>query len=65
MKTQKLLVIVASVCLLAVFVCGSAYAAEPDDTIIPEYLAEFTENSDDTLRELEDVSRREPTLDYR
>jgi len=26
MKTQKLLVIAASVCLLAVFVCGSAYA---------------------------------------
>ena len=56
MKSYKLLVIVASVCLLAVFVCGSAYAEEPYDTIIPEYLAEYQENVNETLRELDNIS---------
>ena len=54
MKIQKLLVITASVCLLAVFVCGPAYAQEEE--IIAEYLAEFQENSSEALGELDDVS---------
>ena len=57
MKSQKLIVIVASVCLMAFFISGSAYAEEPDDTIIPDYLAEYQENVNETLRELENTSR--------
>jgi hypothetical protein len=54
MKTQKLLVIVASVCLMAFLISGSAYAqARP---IIANYLAEFQENSGETLRDLDEVS---------
>jgi hypothetical protein len=57
MKTQKLLVIVASVCLMAFFISGSAYAQDELDQIIAAYLAEFQENSDETLSDLNDVSR--------
>ena len=57
MKSQKLIVIVASVCLMAFFISGSAYAEGPDDTIIPDYLAEYQENVNETLRELENTSR--------
>jgi sugar-specific transcriptional regulator TrmB len=55
MKTQKLIVIAAIVCLLAVFISGSAYAQAAE--IIAEYLEEFQENSNETLRELENISR--------
>jgi hypothetical protein len=57
MKIQKLLVIAASLCLLAVFVSGSAYAQDELDQIIAAYLAEFTENSATTLDEVQDISR--------
>jgi hypothetical protein len=42
---------------MAFLISGSAYAQDELDQITAAYLAEFTENSDDTLRELEDVSR--------
>ena len=56
MKTQKLFVIVASVCLLVVFVSGSAYAQDDLDQIIAEYLAEYQKNLDETTRELNDIT---------
>ena len=57
MKFQKLLVIVGSVCIMAFFISGSAYARDDLAQIIAEYLAEYQENTDETLRELENVSR--------
>ena len=41
---------------MAVFVCGSAYADEPVDTIIPDYLAEFHRNVNETLGDVENIS---------
>ena len=54
MKTQKLIVIAAIVCLMAFFISGSAYAQAEE--IIDEYLGEYQENVNETLRELENTS---------
>jgi hypothetical protein len=54
MKTKKLLVIAASVCLLAVFVAGSAYAQVAE--IIADYCEEVGQNVTTTLNELDDAS---------
>ena len=55
MKTQNLLLIVASACAMVLLSSGSAYAQE--NQIIAEYLAEYDQNSTDTLGELRDVAR--------
>ncbi len=55
MKTLKLNVIAASVCLLAVFISGPAQAQEVG--IIADYCAEIEQNVADTLEELRAASR--------
>jgi hypothetical protein len=55
MKTQNLLLILASACVMVLLSSGSAYAQE--NQIIAEYLVEYDENSTDTLGELRDVAR--------
>jgi hypothetical protein len=56
MKTQKLLVIVASVCLMAVFVAGSAYAG-PLGPIKAEFCAQVAEDAFNAGEELVDGAR--------
>ena len=54
MKTQNLLLIVASACVMVLLSSGSAYAQE--NQIIAEYLAKHDENSTDTLGELRHIA---------
>jgi hypothetical protein len=53
-KTQKLFLIVASVCAMAFLGSGSASAQE--NQIIAEYLAEYDENATETLGDLSDIA---------
>lgn len=54
MNYQKMLVIAASVCLLAFFVSGAAHAQVGE--IIEDYCAEVAQNVNNTQKELADAS---------
>jgi hypothetical protein len=56
MKAQKMLVIVASVCLLAVFVSGPAYALSPLTEIILSFCEEVAKDAGEAVHELEEAA---------
>lgn len=56
MKTQKLIVIAAIVCLLAVFLAGPAYAQDEAEEIWAEFCEEIEHDADKALEDLADAN---------
>ncbi len=56
MKAQKLLVIAASVCLLAVFVAGFAHAEPPLPGIIADFCQETLEDTEEAAEEISEAA---------
>ena len=56
MKTQKLILIVASACILAIFVSGPAYAQREPMEIAQEFCDEIQDAAEDTNQELDEAT---------